>query len=81
MKIMLDGRRLEDRDVDALLAIAGDAAMARTLLDNGFRRKPTRTPRGLRNGDLVLRFVWEKRDGNLKVVVRSTLTLEAAGLV
>lgn len=80
MKITLDGRRLNEHDVDALLMISGDTAMAHTLEGAGFKRKPVRAPRGLRNGDLVLRCVWEKRDGNLKVVVRSTITLEAAGL-
>jgi hypothetical protein len=51
------------------------------MVVTGFRLKPMRAPRGLRNGNLVLRFVWERRDGNLRVVVRSTITLEAVGLV
>lgn len=81
VRIMLDGRRMEQCQVDALLVAAGETTMAHTMDAAGFKLKPVRAPRGLRNGDLVLRFVWEKRDGNLRVVVRSTITLEAAGLV
>ncbi len=81
MKLTLDGRRLDDRTVALLLSAAGDAAMDAMLMSLGFRRKPVRAPKGLHNGDLVLRFAWEKRDGNMRAVIRSVITLEAAGLV
>ena len=81
MKLMLDGRRLDDHLVDTLLFIAGHTAMNATLTSLGFHRKPVRAPKGLRNGDLVLRFAWEKREGNMRAVIRSIIALEAAGLV
>ena len=81
MKLICDGRRLDGHIVADLLSASGSMAMASTMEALGFQMKPVRAPRGLRRGNLVLRFVWEKRDGNMRAVIRSTIILEAAGLV
>jgi hypothetical protein len=80
MKLTLDGRRLNEHEARELLALAGEIVMAATMAAAGFRMKPVRAPKGLHNGNLVMRFAWEKRDGNLKAVIRSTIILEGAGL-
>jgi hypothetical protein len=77
VKIACDGRRLDAHEASALFAAAGENVLVNMMAAQGFQLKPMRAPRRLHHGNLVLRLVWEKRDGNVRVVVRSTITLVA----
>lgn len=77
MKIACNGRRLEAWHASELLVAAGGETIADMMAAQGFRLKPMRAPRRLRHGNLVLRFAWEKRDDNVKVVIRAVITLAA----
>lgn len=81
MKRVCTGQRLTDRAASALLAELGEHGMMDAMQGLGFRLKPVRAPKGLTNGNLVLRYAWEKRDGNVRTVIRGTVILEAPGAV
>lgn len=77
--IACDGRKLTGPQAAALgaaLAAAIQPEMAQTMAAQGFALCAMRAPR-MRNGELVIRICWKKREDGVRTVIRGTIILQA----
>lgn len=77
MKIVCDGHRLGREEAAGLMADAQQSQLGALMRSLGYTLQPLRAPRGLTNGQVIIRLTWSKREANAVMTVRTTIRLHA----
>lgn len=77
MIVVCNGRRMARQAFAALATAIGQLPLSELMQREGYTLQPVRAPRGLTNGEVVLRLTWSKAEANATIVVRSTVRLRA----
>ena len=77
MKLVCNGQRLSARALSELMSAVGQSELGALMRELGYTLSPPRAPRGLHNGDLVVRLTWWRAEANATITVRSTVRVRA----